>query len=265
MLAWLAVALGATCDTTSPEALEARVEEAERAFGDLASDRFLELTASLAQDVACLEGTVTPTMAAHFHRAFGLRAYLGRQEGDTRAAFASARLADPGYVFPFWLLPEQHALRQLYAESEPDPAVLPVLPPREGSLFMDGVASTERPQLRPTLVQVLDADGAVQASAWLRATDAMPPYTPTRPVLPPLVGNLRAFRTVLLTTSVASAAVAAGTYGVAGLANARFQGASDRDTLLGSRRLANSMVGTSAVGLGVSVTTFTGALLVGRL
>lgn len=267
MLALLAATtFAAPCpEALSYTSLEARLDEAEHALGDLRSDRFLELTRGLASDVECIDDVLTPPQAAHLHRVFALRAFLGRQEDDTRSAFSASRAADPTYVLPFWLVPEQHTLRGLYAEAVPDPALRPVIPARNAEIRMDGAPTTDRPLLRPVFVQIVDDEGSVATSAWLRPSDAMPAYTPTRPILPPLIGNARTLRRTLLVVAGATAVGAVASYGVAGIQNARFQKATDRETLLGGRRGANSMVGTSIVCAGVSVGSFTGALLVGRL
>lgn len=266
MWAWLlAAAWAAPCADESLVALEGDLTEAERRLGDLDSDAFLDQTADLASRVACLSEPVENVRAAHVHRVFGLRAYLARQDADARAAFASARAADPTYVFPFWLVPERHEIRELYAKSEPDLTRFPVLPARQGALLFDGEETTERPRFRPTLAQVVEDDGKVSASAWLRPTDVMPDYDEARPVLPPLAGGPKAVRTTLLVTSATTAVLSGLSYGLAGLANQRFQDATDRDTVLDAQRASRTYVTTSAVAGGAAVASLTGAFLVGRL
>ncbi|MCB9679685.1 MAG: hypothetical protein H6737_31550 [Alphaproteobacteria bacterium] len=260
----LAIADPGCADRSTPRELDALLESAERDLGELDSDGFLEQTADLPRVLSCLEDPLTSRQAARVHRAFGLRAFLGRQEAGAREAFAAARHADPDYVFPFWLVPERHAIRQLYADATPTEAVLPVLPARAGELRFDGAPIDERPQLRPVVVQVLDADGKVAATGWLRPTDPLPPYEPTHPVLPPLIGPSRTVRTGLLVTAGLSTLVAGGAYGWAGLANRDFQKAADRDSLFGSQRRANTLVTTSAIAGGTAVVSLTGAFLVGR-
>ncbi|MEZ4319861.1 MAG: hypothetical protein R3F61_20290 [Myxococcota bacterium] len=267
MILWVgSVAVAATpcAERPSPGELEAVLEAAERALGDLDSDGFLEKTTDLATRVACLEGVLDPRQVARIHRAFGLRAWLARQEPDARAAFSSSRNADPDYVFPFWMVPESHALRELYSEADPAPGAVPVIPAREGMLWFDGAEGDVRPLLRPVVVQLVEPDGSVERSAWLRPTDPLPPYESTHPVLPPLVGAPRTLRTGLLVSSAAFALTAVAAYGGAALANTDFQKASDRDALFGSQRRANNLVVTSGITGGVAVASFTGALLVGR-
>lgn len=249
----------------TPEALMVELEAAQRDLGDLDSDGFLDKTADLAQRLPCIDGVLTAPQAARLHQVFGLRAWLGRQSGDARAAFASSKAADPDYVFPFWLLPPSHELRDVYAEADPDLAILPVLPPRDGELIFDGVVATVRPQLRPVVLQITDGDGKVVTSTWLRPADGLPAYEATRPVLPPLIGSARTLRTGLLATSVIGAVVAAGAYGTAGLANRGFNKAQTRDGVFGNQRLANGMVITSGVGAGVAVLSLSAAFVVGRI
>jgi len=262
----LAAALAAPCPTReAPEMVLGRVDEAEKRLADLDSDGFLERTADLSTLVTCLQAPLSPDQSAKLHRAFGLRAYLGRQADDAKLAFASARAADPDYVFPFWLVPERHEIRELYAAADPSLAVRPVLPAKDAVLRFDGVESTERPMFRPTVVQVVDEQGEVEASAWLRPTDALPAYDEARPVLPPLIGASRTARTTMLATSGVGVLTAGVTYGLAGMANQRFVEAGDRDTLLKAQRTANTYVYTSAISGGVALASLTGAFLVGRL
>lgn len=267
MFSWtVAMALAAPCaERGNAEALSARVEQAEKQLGDLDSDGFLQKTNDLSVRVECLAEALSPVQAAELHRTFGLRAYLGQQTEDAKDAFSSARAADPDYVYPFWLVPERHEIRELYGAAEPDLAVLPVLPAKSGSLRFDGVEGTERPMFRPTVVQVFDDEGQVQASAWLRPTDALPPYEEARPVLPPLIGASRTARTTLLVSSGVAVVTAGAAYGLSGLANSRFRDATDRESLFSTQRSANTFVYTSAISGGVAVATLTGAFLVGRL
>jgi hypothetical protein len=261
----LALAWGAPCP--EPQALgplEVELEAAERKLGDLDSDGFLADTADLSARIGCLAEPVEPTRAAHLHRVFGLRAYLARQEEDAKAAFGSARDADPTYVFPFWLVPERHEIRELYAASEPDLTHFPVLPAKSGVLLFDGEESTDRPRFRPTLVQVLDDDGNVVRSAWIRPTDLMPEYDEAHPVLPPLAGGPKAVRTSLFVGSATAAVVSGVSYGLAGVANGRFNNAANNPELLASQRQANTFVTTSAIAGGAAVASLTGALLIGR-
>ena len=265
LLTTLSLAATPCPEPLTPDALTVQLEAAQRDLGDLDSDGFLDKTADLAQRLPCLAGVLTPPQAARLHQVFGLRAWLGRQTGDARAAFASSKASDPDYVFPFWLLPPSHELRDVYAEAEPDLAILPVLPAKAGDLYFDGVPATVRPQLRPVVLQITDADGKVLTSTWLRPADGLPPYEATRPVLPPLIGSARTLRTGLLTASVVGAVVAAGAYGTAGLANRGFNKARDRDGVFDNQRLANGMVITSGVGAGVAVIAISAAFVVGRI
>ncbi len=259
-------ALAAPCEEAASLAdLEADLEAAERRLGDLDSDAFLDQTADLAPRVACLAEPLEPVRVAHLHRVFGLRAYLARQDADARAAFGAARAADPNYVFPFWLVPERHEIRELYAASEPELTRFPVLPAKNGLLLFDGEETNERPRFRPTLAQVLDDAGAVEATAWLRPTDVMPAYDEARPLLPPLAGGARTVRTTLFASSGAAVVLSGVSYGLAGLANQRFQSAEDRQTVLDSQRQSRIFVTTSAVSGGAAVAALTGAFLVGRI
>ncbi len=248
----------------SPDGLDQRLEAAERDLGDLDSDAFLADTADLDKQVACLDAPVDAKLAARIHRAFALRSYLGREESQARVTLVSSKAVDPNYVFPFWLLPERHELRDIYAEVPDDRPMLPVLPAKRGELRFDGVPVDDRPQLHPAVVQVLDNEGKVLRSEWVRATDVLPEYDEARPVLPRLAGSARTVRTTLLVTAASTAVLAGASYGVAGIANGRFNNTTSRDTVLSSQRLANTMVTTSAISGGVAVVSFGSAFFVGR-
>jgi len=266
MIWWMSAALAAPCPSSHTVVdLDRQLLSAEAAIGQLQSDRFLTETEDLTQRVACLAEAATPAFAAHVHRVIGMRAFIGRQGDDVAAAFAAARDADPTYVWPETVLPPAHGIRDQLAEAPALDAVRPLPRPRGGELRFDGVASTERPVDRPTIMQVLDPDGGVTASGWLHPNDAALPYDATRPLLPPLPTGPRRVRTSLLLTAAATSTAAVGLYGWASVGPARtFQEATTLDELTASRRSVNTLVTLSSVSGAVAATSLTSALLFGR-
>ena len=121
----LSAAWAACMAPVDATALDRSLDESEHSLGQLASDQFLEGTESLAERLRCLDRPIDPPFAAHVHRVFAVRAFIGRQGDDTAAALRAAVAADPTYVWPTTILPEAHSLRDLYAESSPRSDGLP--------------------------------------------------------------------------------------------------------------------------------------------
>lgn len=268
MLTWfLATALAAPCpDGLSAQTIDAALFDAESAIGQLQSDRFLTETEDLTLTVACLREPIDASFAAHVHRVVGMRAFIGRQGEDVTGAFSAARAADPTYVWPETILPEGHGLRDQLREAPTLDAVRPLPRPRAGVLRFDGVEGLERPTDRPTVMQVLDADGEVVATGWLHPTDALLPYDARRPVLPPLPTGPRRVRSSLLVAAVTGTVASAGLYGWAAAGPSQgFEKASDLDEILSAQRSTNTLVTLSAVSGSVAVSSLTAALLIGRL
>jgi hypothetical protein len=196
----------------------------------------------------CLAEVVTPAAAARIHRAQGLDAFLHRDLDRARAAFAAARAADPAYTFPVTMVPEANPVRKLYDSATPTDSTTRLPPPARSVVWLDGVATRERPTDRATLFQ-LDTP---MRSEWLAPPDPPPAYR----------ARGQGFRLPLLLAGGATGATSAGLYLVA---DARTRQVPTSETDLqdigaGNRRLVVTSASLGAVALGC-VTT---ALVWGR-
>jgi hypothetical protein len=242
---------------------------------ELAEERFLAMDGavfSVAMDeasfmVPCLAELVTPQLASQYHRLQGLNLFMSRNEERARAAFAAARAADPQADLPLELVPEGHAIRELWATADPAGPAARVPLPVSGWLGFDGLAAERRPQTRPTLLQVMTGEGAVQASVWLEPGDPLPAYEAI-PLPVARAEGLSLPRAPLLAGGGAAALLGGVLYGVAASRAARFEQPKPADTTLddlrGSQRVTNTLVAGSVVAGGLSVLTLGAAVVVGR-
>ena len=157
--------------------LEARLESAEQSFASLDVDGFVASMDQAELSLPCLAVPMTPELAAHVHRDFGLRAYVDRDPEAAAAAFASARLLEPDFSFSTELLPPDHDIRDVYAsrslvgdarEDVPEPAA--------GRILLDGKAGAQRPVERPVVFQVVDDANTPSRTAYLNPGDPLPDY-----------------------------------------------------------------------------------------
>jgi hypothetical protein len=170
-------------DTTCPaltlgSSLRTAAEEAQAAFGATKVPEFQAAIAQLDALVPCLMEPVDPELAALVHRMRGLGAFIERDQDRARQAFAAARVLEPDYSWPEELIPWGHPLLGMYqAQSVDDAAFETVPPPGSGWVYMDGRPSEPRPIEWPTILQVSDAEGAVQLSSYLWPGDSLPEYS----------------------------------------------------------------------------------------
>ena len=291
------IAARAECpEPVDPTRLEERLAAAEVRYAALEGERFAAEMDETALLVPCLDGLVPPELAARYHRLQGLRLYASRSEERARQAFAAARAAAPEIELPEALVPPGHALRELWAIALPDGPTAAIAPPASGGVVFDGRPGERRPEAHPALVQLVDAGGAVLASAWLEPSDPMIPYEPVRwwgargaPPRPaqrsdPAVGRANTTRpterwgdrgapprpgnTALLVGGGAAAVVGGALYGIAAARAAAFEGPKPPDygvdDLRAYRRATNTLVVGSGVAGGLAVATVGVALIAGR-
>ena len=218
------------CQTPiSAEAMRAALTQAESAFSALDVERFTTTMDDVAFEVPCLSEPADAALAGRLHRLQGIRQFVAQDEQLASEAFAAARAADPSYALPTWLVPDGHAIRDLYGRLPLENGSFDELsPPSVGALAFDGVQGLRRPTSWPTLVQVLDAEGRPVSTAYLFPGDAMPTYdaSPTLASAPARTPSRRPGRKVGFTLVGATAAggVAAGLlYGLASASAADFE------------------------------------------
>ncbi len=258
MVLALVSAAHAECNTAL---LDARLEEAERALGNVDLPAFRAAAEGATATVACLEQALTPAAAARVHRVVGLQAFFDKDADAAAAAFAAARAADPSSTIPESWLPAGHPARKAWIHLDPVPSASERLePPLDGDLLFDGLETLARPSLRPTIAQ-WRTDDEVKASVYLWPGSAMLSYD----VAGPVVISKRAPRdgpsVPLLVASGALLAGAGVSYALAADAHQRWEDPSTATSELDDlRELNNGLFVTSvlagAMGAGSAVTAF---------
>lgn len=177
---WLSVAHA--CDAPlAPSELDARLAEAEAAFAGLDIPGFLALSDAIRADVPCLSAVPTPTEAARLHRVEAFRRFGDRDVSAARW-FAAARASDPAFVLDPEVAPPGSPLAADWAAIDLSAGrTAPVPEPTEGTLWIDGAQTRERPQVWPSLVQWVGPDDAVRFTHWAPPDEALPEY----PAVPP--------------------------------------------------------------------------------
>jgi hypothetical protein len=273
-------------DSSCPElvlsfALRGAAERAETAFGATRVEDFQGAILEIDQALPCLMDPVDPELAAFIHRMKGLGAFIERDQDRARQAFASARSLQPDYAWPETLIPWGHPLLALYEALPIDDASYETVPmPAAGWVYMDGRPSEPRPREWPTILQVSDAEGAVQLSSYLWPSDALPAYGDKVPA--PIAAEVPAVEARELPVTVAAtsttvhtgprpwlvataggAAVASGVlYALAARSHEQYQDpATPFDDLDAARSRTNGLVLASAGAAGLALGTGVGAFI----
>ncbi len=179
----IGVALAAECPRTlSTAELDGLLADARRNLERLDTRGFVETTDAVDRALPCLGEPITRHLAAEIHRTKGIRAVSERDPNAPRI-FAAARSIEPAYKFPSTLIPEGNPVRIEYASFDlASGNVERLSSPAEGTLMLDGAASTWRPIEWPTVAQYLRADGAIAWTAYVTPGTPMPPYPAGSPV-----------------------------------------------------------------------------------
>lgn len=257
------------CSTPIPvSTLRAGLSQAESAFSALDVERFTTTMDDVVYEIPCLSEPAEPALVAQLHRLQGIRQFVAHDDQRAAEAFAAARGADPSYQLPTWLVPDGHAIRDLYGRVPLDNGTFdPVPPPATGTLRFDGLEGSRRPTGWPTLVQLLDAQGRPLSTAYLFPGEAMPAYDAGKPAVTAVAGPEPAGRSrrgagLALVGATAASGLASGLlYGLAGANAADFERdhpAWDRADLVGQRARTNDLVAASgalaAVAAGCALT-----------
>jgi hypothetical protein len=264
----LATALAADCDAPT-EAHDVRdaLDAAYRKLENLDIGGFKAATDDLDAVLPCLTEALPPPVIAEVHRTKGIRAFGERDTEQAQHMFAAARTIEPGYRFPYNLIPDGNPIRSAYMAVDTGLAPTTELPdPASGDLRVDGYSSRSRSAAWPSLVQYLKADGTVQFTAYLLPDEPVPDYplvgevavpkpvvvapvpmpsTVPAPVPSPVpVTPTKSSAKVPLLVAASVAAVGSGVaYGMAGAGHARFYDTATPDAELdGLRGRTNTLV-----------------------
>jgi hypothetical protein len=173
-----------TCPRTIAVAeIGARLDRAERAYGDLDIETFRVETEGVLTDLGCVHGEIDRPLAARIHRVRAISAFGERDMKDAESSFLSALRADPDLSLADVLVPEGHPLWTLLAGGDPTALELvEIANPVYGSIRFDGIAgvggkAAPRPEGIPTLFQQVPSDPeGPWTTALLEATDPLPAY-----------------------------------------------------------------------------------------
>jgi hypothetical protein len=267
-LSLIAAAAAAPAACPAPlafEALDANLREAESAWGALDVQRFDGVMDSVALTLPCLEAVVTPSVASRYHLLQGLRLYAAGDERRAELAFAAARWADREATVSLALVPEGHAIHELFVSLPVDGADTEPLPtPRGVRLVLDGTERSVRPNDWPTLFQI---EGSEVETVYLLPGEPTPAY----PAIDPPVDALPFIKSkpqlVFLGTGAAAAVVAGVFYAVAGASAQTFEEEHadwDRADLEAQQARTNTWVTASGVAGGVAVGGVTLGAISGR-
>jgi hypothetical protein len=281
MILFLTAALAADVDCEAPtrEAdVRATLDEAYASLEGLDITAFKASTDVLDAAIPCLADPLAPKLIAEIHRTKGIRAF-GEAAGRM---WAAARTIDPGYRFPYNLIPDGNPIREAYlAVDVAERTVETLEAPSTGDLRFDGYSTVDRPASFPTFAQYVRADGGVAFSRYLQPSDPVPDY-PTGPVavpdpvpvvpMPtpqpvpapqPVAQTPRRSARAPLWLGAGIAAVASGiTYGIAGTTKQDFLDPTTPDADLdGLRSRANTLVIVSGFGAATAVGLTVGGAL----
>ena len=254
----------AACPSTTTD-LALALSRADSAFVSMDIDAFTTARDDARVLLGCLSVTVTPADAAAYHRMEALDGYIAQDEARALAGFRSAVAVQPSWRLPTDIAPPGNPLHDLYQKAREAPASLNegVDLPSDHALYVDGVRSTTRPTERPIVAQVVDNEGVVLWTGWLRAGEKLAKVKGSGTVgehAPAECGGARV-SVSLLASAAGVAAVSGGLYALAISSRTAFDDpTTPRHDLDGLRKRANTAVfasgGAAAVSAGLAVAVF---------
>ena len=243
-------------DPISTEVFEERLVAAEAAFHGLDAQGFHRQVDEAALELPCIDGRISPSLAARYHAVIGVRQLISREREPASLSLAASRSADPEFSFGEAFLPDGHIAFTLYEEAPAPSDGIGVPEPAVGGLLFDGSARLERPVSFPSILQITDLDGIVVHTGYLRSTDPMPAYTPRAEVEASTGTRLRAGWFV---ASAVSAVTSGVLYGASAASANRFAEPDPKvpfDQLERQRSVTNGLVIGSGVAGAAAIGTF---------
>ncbi len=163
--------------TVTLRELNESIRSTEHAFSQLDTDRFEVASTRMRSQLPCSREPLSPSLAAAYHRAEGLRLVMARDAEQAELAFAAARAADPGFRYPDDFVPPGSPVYENYfALGLATATAVPLAPPMTGALFVDGLPTEQRPETWPTIFQHVGPDGIAKTTRYLWPGDPLPPY-----------------------------------------------------------------------------------------
>jgi len=225
LLAWIAAALAGTCERPSTSAMLAQtLSKAESAFVEMDLTRFEETHFTASKQLECLEELVNPADAAAFHRLEALAAFVAEDDRATRSSFRASLSIQPEFTLPERIAPPGNPLDALYGEAAamgPSPT-LPLTPPPDLLLYVDGTRSNVHATEQPFILQGVALSGEVGHTAYVPEGNPVPawamaavPEEPPPPLPTPAPVARRQAKSALFIASGTTLALSAVLYGYA--------------------------------------------------
>jgi hypothetical protein len=250
-------AVAGCAERSTVAGLTATLDRIDQAYSTADTVGYAEAMGALGPQLDCSSEILPRSLIARIHRTQALGAFTAQDGMRLAQAFAAAKSIDPAYVYPESFIPPSHPLARMYMETEPTTDTVPIPPPLDGFLLLDGEALDARPAQRAVVVQhVLDRN-QVAFTGYLLPGDRLPVAT-AEEQRTAAAHRARPF----WIASVASASLGAVSYGVAASRRAAYEDAApvDKPPL---RAQTNGWVQVSAGFLGVAVGAGTAGLVVG--
>jgi hypothetical protein len=154
--------------------------QGELAFAGMDIQGLVHARDEAAHHLECVQEPVTPDVAAAFHRLMAIVAFTEQDPERVLAEFHAARRLQPGYQIPEDVAPIGHPLIQLYEESlvAAEGQLLPVSPPVNGWVTVDGIRGAPVPSEISTILQAFESDQTLVETVWHRPGDELPIWGP---------------------------------------------------------------------------------------
>lgn len=169
------------CPASVPiDQLLRRVAAAESAYTALDVPGFERALRDVAVGLPCVEARVGVAQAAAIHRLEGLRQFTHGADTAALRSFQEARVLDPGYAPAPEVVRPESALAELWDDAgraAPGPYLFEPVPAGL-VLEVDGVPSSVRPSVLPSIVQIADGAGRVWFTRYVPPGVRLPDFAP---------------------------------------------------------------------------------------
>ena len=172
MLALLASPASA-CTPVTEAQINAQIQAAEVSFARLDTVTLQAEVDRISSLLPCVTDRLGATTIALWHQLQGFRSFIGRDLDRSRSAFTAARRTLPGLRLPADI-PATHPMALAWSAVALDSVPTTALPAVPGQLWVDGVASRERPSTIPALLQWEDARGHIRLTTYLWPEEPLP-------------------------------------------------------------------------------------------
>jgi hypothetical protein len=174
----IALADPADCPATSNnQDISALLDTADSALDGADVEAFRKTIDRVAMDLPCMSEPISTSSAARLHALQGIQQYVSGEHEPAKASFLAARTLNSAVALPGGLFPEGHEIHSAFSAGDVDAIQsLKVPGPKGQELYIDGLATREKPLDRPFIGQLADADGIAQ-TRYLGVGDAVIDYS----------------------------------------------------------------------------------------